>query len=351
MRAAFLTGPEQLEVRSTVAPPLASGQVRLTVAACGVCGSNLHAWRHPELAISKDSEPEPGAAGHEIAATVDEVAADVSSWRPGDRVVVEPNLTGACRQCEACGSGRYWFCRERSGIASWGFSDGMVVPAGCLFRIPDGVPDEVATLVEPLACAVHAVRQSNSALRRAGRLDGVGVVVLGAGVGGLMAAVAARHHGAGPVAVVARYEHQAAAAERVGANLVVDADDDQLIAKLRELRPELVMEAVGGAADTLSTALRVVAPAGEIAVLGLFDEPQVFDARRAVFRETRMFFPVTYGEMAGIHDFDVALEILETRVDVLEPLASHRFGLDDIGVAFSTAADKKTGALRVIVTP
>jgi threonine dehydrogenase-like Zn-dependent dehydrogenase len=64
-----------------------------------------------------------------------------------------------------------------------------------------------------------------------------------------------------------------------------------------------------------------------------------------------MFFPVTYGEMAGIHDFDVALEILETRVDVLEPLASHRFGLDDIGVAFSTAADKKTGALRVIVTP
>jgi threonine dehydrogenase-like Zn-dependent dehydrogenase len=188
-------------------------------------------------------------------------------------------------------------------------------------------------------------------LRRDGRIDEVGVVVIGAGVGGLMAAVAARHHGAGHVAVVARYEHQAAAAESVGADLVVEADDEQLVGRLRDLRPELVMEAVGGSADTLATALRVVAPAGEIAVLGLFDEPQRFDARRAVFRETRMFFPVTYGQTAGVHDFEVALEILAAQVDVLAPLASHRFGLDDIGAAFRTAADKRTGALRVVVTP
>jgi threonine dehydrogenase-like Zn-dependent dehydrogenase len=351
MRAAFVTGPEQLEVRPTTPPPLSEGLVRLAVSACGICGSNLHAWRHPDLAISKDPAPEPGAAGHEIAAVVEDVAPGVTAWEPGDRVVVEPNLTGACHQCDACRSGRFWFCRNRSLTPIWGFSEQMVVPANCLFPIPAGVSDDVATLVEPLACAVHAVRQSASAQRKGGRIDGVGVVVLGAGVAGLLAAAAAQHLGAGHVAVLARYDHQATAAERLGADLVVRADDPAHIDALRTLRPEFVIEAVGGSADTLGTALRIVAPAGEIAVLGLFDEPQEFDARRAVFRETRIFFPVTYGETSGIHDFEVALEIAAGRTEVLAQLASHHFDLDSIDIAFRTAADKQTGALRVVVAP
>jgi threonine dehydrogenase-like Zn-dependent dehydrogenase len=351
MRAAFLTGPEQLEVLATEPPPLDAGMVRLKVVGCGICGSNLHAWRHPDLAITKEAGPEPGAAGHEIAAIVESPAEDVTSWRPGDRVVVEPNLTGACRSCGSCRSGRYWFCRERSGTPVWGFSEGMVVPADSLFPIPDHVPDEVATLVEPLACTVHAVRESTSALRRGGRIDDAGVIVIGAGVTGLLAAVAAHHHGARHVTVVARYDHQARAAEDVGADLVVMADDARLVERLRDLRSELVVEAVGGSADTLATALRVVAPTGEVAVLGLFDEPQVLDARRAVFRETRIYFPVTYGHTSGTHDFEIALDIIATRTDPLGRLATHRFALDDIATAFSTAADKRSGALRVVVTP
>lgn len=350
MRAAFVTGPQQLEVRTTVRPPLSSGLVRLRVSACGICGSNLHAWRHPDLAISSEAVPEPGAAGHEIAAKVQEVASGVTAWEPGDRVVVEPNLTGACRSCDPCKSGRYWFCRNRSATPVWGFSDEMVVPADCLYRIPDAVSDDVATLVEPLACAVHAVRQSTSALAGGGRIDGVGVAVLGAGVTGILAAVAARHHGASHVAVLARYDHQAAAAERAGADLVIRTEEPDHISVLKDLRPALVIEAVGGSADTLGIALRIVAPAGEVAVLGLFDHPQEFDARRAVFRETRMSFPVTYGESSGRHDFEVALEIVAARVDMLQRLASHHFDLDSIDLAFRTAADKLTGALRVVVT-
>ena len=351
MLAAFVTGPEQFELRLTSPPPLAAGLVRLAVSACGICGSNLHAWRHPDLTISNDASPQPGAAGHEIAAVVEEVGLGVTAWAPGDRVVVEPNLTGACRRCDACRSGRYWFCTNRSGPPIWGFSEQMVVPVDCLYRIPAGVSDDVATLVEPLACTVHAVRQSTSALSGEGRIDGVGVAVLGAGVAGLLAVTAAQHLGAGHVAVLARYDHQAAVAGRLGADLVVRSDDPGHVDTLRSLRPGLVIEAVGGSADTLGTALRIVAPAGEVAVLGLFDEPQEFDARRAVFRETRIFFPVTYSETSGTHDFEVALEIAAGHMGVLEQLASHRFDLDSIGAAFRTAADKNTGALRVVVTP
>jgi threonine dehydrogenase-like Zn-dependent dehydrogenase len=175
--------------------------------------------------------------------------------------------------------------------------------------------------------------------------------VLGGGVAGLLAAVAARHHGASHVTVVARYGHQSTAAESIEADLVVAADDDRLIDLLRDSRPELVIEAVGGSAETVDLALRVVAPAGEVAVLGLFDQPQVFDARRAVFREIRLFFPVTYSVTDGVHDFEVALEIVAPRAEMLERLISHRFDLDDIDMAFRTAADKTSGALRVVVRP
>lgn len=351
MRAAVLSGPGRLEVRDVGSPPLAAGMVRLAVTACGICGSNLHEWRDPSHGISVGGEPQPGATGHEIAAKVVDRAAGVTRWEPGDRVVVEPNLTGACLQCDQCTSGRYWFCRNRSGVPVWGFSEEMVVPQDSLYDIPDGVSDQVATLVEPLACAVHAVRRSSTALGGGGRLDDVPVVVLGGGVAGLLAAVAARYHGARDVSVVARYGHQASAAQSVGANLVVTADDDDLVATLRDLRPGLVIEAVGGSADTLDLALRVVAPSGEVVVLGLFDAPQVFDARRAVFREIRMFFPVTYGVADGIHDFDVALGIAASKGELLERLISHTFDLEDVDGAFRTAADKTSGALRVVVVP
>ena len=351
MRAAFLTDVETLEVGDADLPDPKPGEVELAVAACGICGSNLHAWRHPELTITKEKAPAPGAAGHEVAAIVARVGDAVEHVMSGDLVVIEPNLTGACRTCDACAIGTYWFCRERTTIPAWGFAERMVVPAGSVFAVPSNVSADVATLAEPLACGVHAVRTSTLATAGGGRIEGVRVAVLGAGVTGLLAVAAARALGAESIAITARYPHQAKAARAVGADDVIEASAEDSTDRLRSHRPQLVIEAVGGTAQTFELAIRVADRKGEVAVLGLFDERQSIDARRAVFRELRVFFPVTYGVTGGTHDFDIALEIIASDPESFSTLITHSEPLVRVDQAFRTAADKSCGTLRVVVKP
>ena len=349
-RAATITGPEQLEISEVTVPAVGDLQLLVDVRACGICGSNLHEWRHPELSISAGDGPDPGATGHEIAAMVIE-AGEGAGVAPGRRVVLEPNRVTACGACAACVDGRAWFCRTRTQIAVWGFSERMVVPAASAFEVPDGLSDVAATLVEPAACGVHALRHSWTAVGRDRGLEGATIAILGAGVTGLLALVAARHLGAGRVVVAARHPHQAEAARRLGADEVFDTGDDDLEQQLRRVRPELTIEAVGGRASTFELACRTTAPAGEIAVLGLFDEPQQLDVRRAIFRELRCFFPVTYAELSGRHDFDVAIDLLTAAGGAIDDLVTHRYGLREVDAAFRMAADKQAGSLRVVVEP
>lgn len=346
VRAAFLSGPERVDLGGVDLAAPEPGATVIDVAACGVCASNLQSWRHPELVIDR-SGTTAGAVGHEIAGHVAIADTDCLA-REGSLVCVEPNLATACGSCAACEAGTAWFCRTRRPLPVWGFTERMVVPAKALFAVPGNVPASVATLTEPLACGVHAVRGSWTAMRGGGRLEGVAVAVVGAGVAGLLAVAAARHLGAQRIVVMARYPQQAEQARALGADEVVTSDDAN---GLRAARPQLVIEAVGGSADTLRVAAESAAPTGEVAVLGLFDEPQAIEVRKAVFRELRMFFPVTYGISDGVHDFTVALEILGAAPERFAGLISHTFGLFDIGAAFAAAADKRSGALRVVVAP
>jgi 2-desacetyl-2-hydroxyethyl bacteriochlorophyllide A dehydrogenase len=342
MRAAFLTGPRTLELRETDLPAAGDDQVLVRVVGCGICGSDLHGWTHPELTIVAGDGPVPGFSGHEI------VAEPIDA--PGSLVALEPNRLTACGECATCVVGAAWFCRTRTPTPSFGFAEQLVVPVSSMFRIPASVRPVTATLVEPLACAVHTVRASSTA-RSAGRIDGAKVAVLGSGVTGLLTIAAATRLGASEVVATARHPHQADAARRMGAAEVLVPGGEDTEKKLRAFRPEFVVEAVGGKADTLSLAMKVAAPRGEVAVFGLFDEPQSVNLRRATYKELRLFFPVTYSVTDGVHDFEVAIDILADSGLDFDPLISHTFPLDEVDEAFRTAANKRSGALRVVVTP
>lgn len=349
VRAASIDGPERLSVRSVTLPSPADDQVLVSVEACGICGSNLHEWRHPEQRLTATSEGVTlGAAGHEVVVHVLS-APGGSSWATGDRAVLEPNLVSSCGRCSACRDGVAWFCRTRRPVPTWGFATRMLVPEASLFRVPDTLDAAAATLVEPAACVVHALRQSWTADR--GRLDGRRVAILGAGVTGLLAVAVARQLGAHDVSISARHPHQARAAERLGADVVLDSAADDLVAQIRRQEPDLVLEVVGGGAPTFELACRTVRPRGEVVVLGLFDDPVTLDARRAVFKELRTFFPVTYGVSGGRHDFEVAIDVIAALGELAEGLVTHRYGLDEIDAAFTTADEKRGGALRVVVMP
>jgi len=330
-RAAFLAGPRRISLGTIELPAPGPGEARVAVAACGVCGTNLDGWSAPDKALA--TALLPGAHGHEVAGIVSSVGPGAGGLAVGDRVCLEPNLA-----------------LQPGPIAAWGFADSIVAPVQSLLRLPDGLDLELATLAEPLASAIHGLRGSFTAVTGGGRLDGVSVAVIGAGVLGLLTVAAAVDLG-GTAIAVARHPHQAKAAAALGASDVLDSSDPETIRSLRKLRPRLVVEAVGGASNAIADAFAAVAPDGEIVIMGLFDGPRELDVTRAVFRNVRAFFALAYGERDGVTDFELALRLLAARPADFGRLLTHRLPLGEAQRAFELAADKSAGTLRVLVTP
>jgi 2-desacetyl-2-hydroxyethyl bacteriochlorophyllide A dehydrogenase len=326
--------PGRVEVVEASPRDPGPGEVRVAVKRCGICGSDLH-W-------FLGRQPAPGVCpGHEISGVVDALGPGVSGWTRGDAVAVEPVVR--CTRCELCRRGDYHLCSRLTlgGVTfPGGMATSLVVPSYTLFRLPRAVDAELGALAEPLAVTVHALR-----------LAGVGersrVLVLGAGTIGLLSAVAARHLGAEFVAITARHPHQRDAAGRLGCDQVLDPGKPGEVGR----RPHAVIETVGGRATTVSDGVNVVARGGTVVVVGLFDVSPVFDPLVFIVKEARIVGSMIYNRRGDEADFDTALAILAERGGELRPLVTHVFALGDAQRAFETAADKSSGAVKVMLDP
>jgi L-iditol 2-dehydrogenase len=179
------------------------------------------------------------------------------------------------------------------------------------------------------------------------------VAVLGAGTIGLMAVVAARAGGAGEILVTARRPQQKAAALALGADRVVDAADPHaLLGDALDAPIDLVVETVGGAADTLDTAVAACRPGGTICVLGAFTKSPLFPALFVLAKELRIIGSFVYGRAGARADYDIVLDILRRQGRrIAETLITHRHPLAEIQQAFRTAADKTSGSIKVAIAP
>ena len=221
-----------------------------------------------------------------------------------------------------------------------GLAELIDAPLANLAPIPDGVDAVTASLTEPLAVTVRGV-----GLARV-QPDNT-VLVLGAGTIGLCAALVARDR-AGDVAITARHPHQRAAAERLGVTVL---DEGQAIEWGKQHRPDVVIESVGGAADTLADAIRVVRRGGRIVILGSFSEPKVVDLQRLMMKEVALLGSFCYGTGDRDAEFATAARLTGRWRDELAGLTTHQFPLDAVSSAFLTADDKATGAIKVTLTP
>lgn len=336
MRAVACPGPGTLLVEQVERPVPGPADVLVRVRNCGICGSDLH-WFHDQMMI-------PGVCpGHEIAGEVVELGAAVTAFRPGDRVALEG--IASCGTCRYCLAGDYQRC-PRIGIVGitvpGGFADYVRMPARHCFPVPDGVDFPTAALAEPLGVAVHGVRLSGLEI-------GQRVLVLGAGTIGLMAVVAARAGGAGEIIVTARRPQQKAAALTLGADRVVEAEG---IMGDVDVPIDLVIETVGGTADTLDTAVAACRPGGTICVLGAFTTSPPFPALFVLAKELRIVGSFVYGRAGARADFDIALDILRRQGPRIgETVVTHRVPLDRVEEGFRTAADKTTGSIKVTIEP
>jgi 2-desacetyl-2-hydroxyethyl bacteriochlorophyllide A dehydrogenase len=340
MRAAVLTGPQTFEIQEIETPAPAPGRVLVRIRNCGVCGSDLHFYR------GEFPSPPNLRMGHETAGEVARIGEGVTALSPGQPVAIEP--VEVCRDCEYCRTGREELCPDRKFLGTMlpgAFADYVDAPAYIVHPLPDGVDYEVGALVEPLAVAVHGLRQVGVSV-------GESVVVLGSGNIGLMALVGAQAMGASKVYATARYPHQREAALALGADAVFDADQGavaQLMQATGGRLPEVIVETVGGHADTLNQAIAMVRPGGRVSVLGVFTGAPSINATVAVLKEVSLVGGITYGRPNSRSDFEVALEIAAKRAGDLRKVTTHRYPLDQIADAFAVANDKTQRSIKVTV--
>jgi len=334
--AAVYHPPRRLIVEERPLPEPGAGEARVRVRACGVCGTDLHFFHLGALAAGH-------VPGHEIAGVVDALGPGVSGLRPGEPVAVEP--LRSCGTCPACRAGRHSICPNARlfGIHEpGGFAEHLVVPAARLFRVPADLSFPLAALAEPLAVCVHGVE-------RGGGAAGKRVLVIGAGTIGLLSVLAARAAGAAEVRLIARHPHQAALGRALGASRVLPEAEATPEALARDSSAELVIETVGGSADTLRSAGAALAPGGSVSVLGVFTGAVSLDAFPLLLKEATLAWSNCYAQGPGRPDFECAIALLSDERERLAPLLTHQRPLGEIEAAFALASDKRAGAVKVTV--
>lgn len=340
MRAAFCSAARVIELRDVPSPEPAAGDVVVRLRACGICGSDLH-W------FSGHARPPRVCPGHEMAGEIAALGRQVEGWHEGDRVAIEPmRVCGVCRYCRAQTPQLCVSLRIFGMHIDGGFAEEIAVPATALFAVPAQLDWPVAALAEPLAVAVHAARLAAIAA-------GHCVLVLGAGAIGLLSVLAARAAGASEVWIAARYAHQAAQARGLGATRVFETTagaDAERAALAAERGVDVVIETVGGDADTLADAVRCVRPAGTVAVLGVFNASPALPATTLLVKEARLVGSMMYDRRGTRVDFATAIDMLAAAAPRVAPLITQRFALTDVQRAFETAADKRSGAVKVCIT-
>ncbi len=340
MLAALYNGVDTVEITHIERLEPGPGDALVRVRAEGICGSDLNQYR-------KLTEPETLPAGHETAGEIVEVGEGVNPARIGQRVAVEVVGHGkACLTCWYCRQGQYRNCDDKGDYAGGGFAEYVTRNAVACYPLGDTMTWEEGALVEPLAVSIRG-------MRRGGLIAGDTVVVLGAGNIGLTAIAAAKALGAGTIIATARHAQQAHLARTLGADVVLDPNDDRATAAVEDLTgglgADITVETVGGFGSnaTLVQAVDMTRVMGRIVVLGVFHDPVLTDWMEPLLKEQSFIFSVCYGIMDGRHDFEMAIDLMGSGKIDLKPMVTHTYPLMEMPQALATAYDKSTGSVKV----
>lgn len=323
MKKSIYTGNHRFAIEEAPAAKPGPGEVRLGVAYCGVCGTDMHIFHGKMDARVKP----PQTVGHEMSGIIEAVGDGVTGWKVGDPVTVRPLLN--CGECAACLAGFGHVCMKLVfvGIDSPGaFQQAWNVPARLLHRLPPGLPLDLAALIEPLAVACHDVR-------RARLVSGEKAVVLGAGPIGMFVALVARSHGA-EVTLVELDEKRRAFAASLGFRTLASGDGVQ--AAVNEWTGGVGADAVFECTAAPACALlmtHLVRVRGRVVVVGIYSQPAPVDLKQLFWREVEILGARVY-EAA---DFDEAIALAAGGKLPLEKMISARLPLASIQSAFEGA--------------
>ena len=344
MKAAFLAGVRTIEVREAPMPRIIrDDDVLIRSRAVGVCGSDLHYYLSDS--VGGDRVSYPFIPGHECAGTVEAVGPGVTRVKPGDTVVVEPAVS--CGACDQCRNGRPHTCRKllflgHSGELTGGMAEFVLAPERNCVPLPAKMTAVQGALAEPLSIALYAAGS-------AGSVRGKAAAVLGTGPIGLCVIMALKADGSGPVYATEKAEARLRAALTAGADWVGNPDREDIVADIlarESLGLDLVFECCGDQ-SALDQAIALLKPGGTLVVVGIPVEPRVsFDSSKVRRREIRVQNVRRQNKC-----LEKAVAMVHTGRIKVDFLATHFFRLDEARQAYETAAERRDGVIKAIVTP
>lgn len=336
----YAGGVGNVELREVEEPVCADDQVKLEVAFCGICGTDVHVYH------DRFRNFPPVILGHEFSGTIVETGPAVREFACGERVTVFGAMTVICGRCDYCRKGEYMFCPDRRGMGhgvDGAFAGSAVAREEQLFRLPDNVSLEEGAVVEPFVAAVHAVCERT--------VVSFGDVVLVSGPGPIGLSCTKLLVAEGIKTLVAGTgddEQRLEAARQIGAARAIDVGAEDLLTAVREetdgCGADVVFEC-SGAEASVANCLNALRPLGRYTQVGHFGKDITIPFDLVAFRQFRIAGSVGYTAASWVR----ALRILAQGRVQLGDLISQVLPLDAWEQGFRAFEEKS--ALKVLLRP
>jgi len=316
-------------------PAIGHNDVLIKVRRTAICGTDIHIYQWDDWASK--TIPVPLAVGHEFCGEVVECGIEVRGFDIGDRVSAEGHITcGVCRNCRA---GRRHLCMNTLGIGvnrAGAFADYISVPAFNVFKLPDVISDEMASILDPLGNATHTALSFD--------LVGEDVLITGAGPIGVMAVAIARYAGARHVVITDVNDYRLELARKMGATVTLNVGESTLEQTMQDLGMEegfdVGME-MSGNPSAFRDMLRTMHHGGKIALLGIPPGEMAIDWNQVIFKGL---------EIRGIYGREMfetwykMSSMLQSGLDI-SSIITHRFTLADYEQAFQLMESGQSGKI------
>jgi L-iditol 2-dehydrogenase len=342
MKVFKLTSLREMELVDAPDPEIRQPtDVLIKMGAVGVCGSDIHYYTTGR--IGSQVVEYPFTVGHECAGVVLEIGKSVTHVRPGDRVAIEPAVT--CKTCDQCLAGRENTCRNNRflgcpGQAEGSLSEQLVLPDENCFKIDDHMSLGEATVSEPLAIAIYAVRQS-------GLTPGQKIGILGLGPIGRTVHLAAVDEGCGPAYATDNIEERCAAARAAGLTWVGNPRATNLVGEILSREPlglDVVYECCGQQA-ALDDAVELLRPGGTLVMIGIPEVDQIHFAPDKIRRKELTLINIR--RQRGC--VEAALDLIGRRQAAVAELITHHFPFSASKEAFDLVANYQGGVVKAMI--
>lgn len=316
-------------------PSIGHNDVLIKVRRTAICGTDIHIYQWDDWASK--TIPVPIAVGHEFSGEVEEFGAEVKGFTEGDRVSAEGHVTcGLCRNCRA---GRRHLCMNTVGIGvnrAGAFADYVSVPAFNVFKLPEAISDDMASILDPLGNATHTALSYD--------LVGEDVLITGAGPIGIMAVAIARFAGARHIVITDVNDYRLNLAKKMGASIALNVATGSLDQTMKDLGMEegfdVGME-MSGNSSAFGDMLRTMHHGGKVALLGIPPNKTAIDWNQVIFKG------LTIKGIYGREMFETWYKMssmLQSGLNI-DAVITHRFPLTDYQQAFELMASGLSGKI------